>query len=342
MTPTDLANLRLALSLAYRGLGNTAENPSVGCVLTRPDLRDRIVGRGWTQPSGRPHAEAMALQQAGEAARGATAYVTLEPCSHTGRTPPCADALISAGIARVVCSLDDPDERVAGRGFAKLRESGIVVETGGLANEAAELLSGYLRRKREHRPHVTLKLAMTADGRIATRSGDSQWITGERARREGHALRARHDAILTGSGTVIADDPSLTCRLPGLEDRSPAPVVMVGARPLPSDRRLMRRRDERPVRVFEGHADPAFVLQSLAEDGINTVMIEAGSAIAGAFLQADLVDEVFCFRAAKIIGGDGLSAVASMGLDRLGDAKHFRLRSNRVLDGDALEHYTRA
>ena len=342
MTAIDHANMRLALSLAARGLGNTAENPSVGCVITQPDLGGRVVGRGWTQPGGRPHAETIALEQAGPLAAGATVYVTLEPCSHTGRTPPCADALVGAGVARVVCALSDPDTRVAGRGLEKLRAADIEVSTGLLETDAATVLSGYLTRKREGRPHVTLKLAMTADGRIATRTGDSQWVTGDRARREGHALRARHDAILTGSGTVIADDPALTCRLPGLEDRSPEPVIMTGTRDLPEDCGLLRHRDTRPVRVFKGRPDPESVLRSLADEGINTVMIEAGAGITGAFLNADLVDEIYCFRAAKFIGGDGMSAVASLGLDRLEDAKHFRLKSQRTLDGDVLEHYLRA
>lgn len=334
--------MRLASSLAARGLGNTAENPSVGCVITRPDLRGRVVGRGWTQPGGRPHAEAMAIEQAGALARGGTAFVTLEPCSHTGRTPPCAEALIAAGIARVVCAVSDPDDRVSGRGFDKLRAAGVAVEIGLMTAEAETLLSGYLNRKRNGRPHVTLKLAMTADGKIATRTGHSQWITGDRARREGHALRARHDAIITGSGTVIADDPALTSRLPGLETRSPLPVIMTGEHPLPEDCQLMRNQSERPVCIFSGRAAPDAVLTSLAADGINNVLIEAGAGIAGAFLTMNLVDEIICFRAAKFVGGDGMSAVATLGLDRLDEAKHFHLMEQRSLDGDILEHYVRS
>src|SRR5512134_1017521 len=202
----------VALTLARRGLGNTWPNPSVGCVLVRDG---RVVGRGWTQPGGRPHAETEALRRAGDLARGATAYVTLEPCSHHGRTPPCCNALIAAGVARVVCAMRDPDPRVDGRGFARLREAGIEVVEGLLEAEAQALNAGFARRIREGRPFVTLKLATTLDGRIATARGESRWITGPEARREAHALRARHDAILVGSGTAVSDDPDLSCRLPG-------------------------------------------------------------------------------------------------------------------------------
>ena len=220
----DLLHMRAALALARRGLGNAWPNPAVGCVLVK---EGRVIGRGWTQPGGRPHAETEALRRAGDAARGATAYVTLEPCSHHGRTPPCCEALAEAGIARVVMAMRDPDPRVNGRGLAMLRGAGIAVEEGLLEAEARALNAGFFRRIQAGMPVVTLKLASTLDGRIATASGESRWITGAAARREVHALRARHDAILVGSGTVLADDPDLTCRIPGME-RVPMLRVVAG------------------------------------------------------------------------------------------------------------------
>ena len=212
-----------ALALASRGIGNVWPNPAVGCLIVRDDI---IVGRGWTRPGGRPHAETEALQQAGEAARGATAYVTLEPCAHHGKTPPCADALIAAGVARVVVALDDPDDRVNGRGLTRLSEAGIAVDVGVCADKARSLNAGFLTRVTLDRPFVAIKAATSLDGRIATGTGESQWITGEAARRRGHLLRATHDAIMIGRGTLERDDPALTCRLPGLEARSPVRVVL--------------------------------------------------------------------------------------------------------------------
>src|SRR5262249_33263856 len=215
ISPRDLAHMRAALGLAARGIGRTWPNPSVGCVLVREDGgSDCVVGRGWTQPGGRPHAETEALARAGEAARGATAYVTLEPCAHTGKTPPCADALIAAGIARAAVAVEDPDPRVSGRGLARLREAGVRVDLGVCAAEANELNAGFFLRVREGRPLVSLKLATSLDGRIATQSGESKWITGEAARRRAHLLRAQHDAIMVGTGTAKADDPELTSPLP--------------------------------------------------------------------------------------------------------------------------------
>ena len=217
-TSTDFAMMRAALGLARRGLGTVWPNPSVGCVLVKDG---HVVGRGWTQRGGRPHGETEALRRAGAAANGATAYVTLEPCSHWGKTPPCADALIAAGLRRVVVALEDPDPRVAGAGIEALRKAGLAVETGLCTAEAAELNAGFLRRIRSGRPLVTLKLATSLDGRIATAAGESRWITGPQSRESAHLLRATHDAILVGTATVLADDPELTCRLPGLANRSP-------------------------------------------------------------------------------------------------------------------------
>ncbi len=219
----DLRRMRTALALARRGLGAVWPNPAVGCVLVNGG---RVIGRGWTQPGGRPHAETEALRRAGEAARGAIAYVSLEPCCHWGRTPPCADALIAAGVRRVVVALEDPDPRVAGAGIGRLRAAGLAVDTGLGAAEAAEINAGFLARLAFGRPLVTLKLATSLDGRIATGSGESRWITGPPARARAHSLRAEHDAIMVGTGTVLADDPQLTCRLPGLGHRSPVRVVL--------------------------------------------------------------------------------------------------------------------
>ncbi|MCB0969663.1 MAG: bifunctional diaminohydroxyphosphoribosylaminopyrimidine deaminase/5-amino-6-(5-phosphoribosylamino)uracil reductase RibD, partial [Ilumatobacter sp.] len=209
----------------------------VGCVLVDPD--GRIVGRGHTQPGGRPHAEVVALARAGERARGATAYVTLEPCSHTGETGPCADALVAAGIVRCVVTMVDPDPRVSGRGIERMRAAGIEVEVGRDAERAAQISAGFLSRVLQGRPHVTLKLATTLDGRIATHTGVSRWITGEDARRLGHGLRAQADAILVGSLTAIADDPELTCRLPGLAHRSPVRIVVDSHLRLPLTARIV-------------------------------------------------------------------------------------------------------
>ncbi len=279
ITPTDLPHLLIALSLARRGLGNTWPNPAVGCVIVRDGV---VVGRGWTQPGGRPHAEVEALRRAGEKARGATVYVTLEPCSHHGRSPPCAEALVAAGVARVVAAIEDPDPRVSGRGLAKLRAAGIAVdlcdapgqgtEAKAIAAKARDVTDGFLTRVRLGRPMVTLKLATSLDGRIATRTGDSKWITGEPARARGHLLRGRHDAVMVGIGTAMADDPRLDCRLPGWDEagwdsgatRQPVRLVADSQARLPLGLDLARRAGKGPGRqptwlLARADADPARV-----------------------------------------------------------------------------------
>ncbi|AEO48343.1 5-amino-6-(5-phosphoribosylamino)uracil reductase / diaminohydroxyphosphoribosylaminopyrimidine deaminase [Rhodospirillum rubrum F11] len=363
----DLSFMRTALGLAARGLGRVWPNPAVGCVLV--DAQGRVVGRGWTQPGGRPHAEREALDRAGAAARGATAYVTLEPCSHHGKTPPCADALIDAGVVRVVAALGDPDPRVSGRGFAQLRAAGVVVETGLLVDEARALNLGFLLHRLRGRPLVTLKAATTLDGRIATAGGDSQWITGPQARRYGHLLRADHDAIAIGLGTALADDPLLSCRLAGLEDRSPLRVVFDSALALPLGGALVRSADrlplwiittaaataarrqalvERGAEILEVEADPrgrptiAGALSALAGQGVTRLLVEGGGHLAAAFLAADLVDRLAWFRAARLIGGDGLAAVAALGIDRLADSVQFSLEACQTLGDDRLELYARS
>src|SRR5579864_840444 len=251
----DLHAMRAALALARRGLGTVWPNPAVGCVI----LKDgRVVGRGWTQKGGRPHAETEALARASEAAKGATAYVSLEPCSHHGRTPPCAEALVAAGVARVVAAVEDPDPRVSGSGIARLKAAMIAVETGVCAADAEEVNAGFFCRVEHRRPLVTLKLATSLDGRIATASGESRWITGLAARERAHLLRATHDAVLVGTGTALADDPQLTCRLPGLENRSPVRIVIDRHLRLPVTLHLLAEADQ--VRTWVAtlaSADPA-------------------------------------------------------------------------------------
>jgi diaminohydroxyphosphoribosylaminopyrimidine deaminase/5-amino-6-(5-phosphoribosylamino)uracil reductase len=355
--------MKAALTLARRGLGNVAPNPAVGCVLVRPDLGGRVVGRGWTQPGGRPHAETEALLRAGDLARGATAYVTLEPCAHHGETPPCVDALIAAGIKRAVIALEDPDPRVAGKGTTRLREAGIEVETGILEDEAADLNAGFLFRILRGRPLFTLKMATSLDGRIAAHTGDSKWITGGEARAHAHRLRAEHDAVLVGIGTVLADDSRLTCRLPGLEDRRPVRIVADGRLRLPLTSHLVRTAAEVPtwmltlpgnapprldvyreagVTVIEvppdaaGRPDLVKAAQELAWRGLTRVLIEGGGHLAAGALQAGLVDRVAWFHAPLLVGGDGIPGVAAFGVDRIARAPAFVRTGLRSLGADVL------
>ena len=362
---TDAALMRAALVLARRGLGQVAPNPAVGCILAKAG---RVVGRGWTQPGGRPHAEAEALRHAGADAKGATAYVTLEPCAHQGKTPPCTDALIAAGIARCVVALGDPDPRVDGRGLAKLRDAGISVEGGLLESEAKAVNAGFLLRVTENRPLVTLKLASTLDGRIATKSGESRWITGEPARARGHMLRATHDAVMVGGGTALLDDPRLDVRLPGLERRSPTRVVLDSRLRLPLTHDLVvRAAGQKTVLVTRDDAEsdrlaayrnagvevakvapdaagrvslPA-ALKVLAELGVTRLLVEGGGELAAAMLRSDLVDRLVCFRAPRLIGGDGVPVASGFGLTRLADAPCFRLEASQAVGEDRLEYYMR-
>lgn len=355
-----------ALALGRRGLGRTWPNPAVGCVIL--DSAGRIAGRGWTQPGGRPHAEVEALSRAGDRALGGAAFVTLEPCSHHGATPPCADALIAAGVARVVAAIGDPDPRVAGRGLARLASSGVIVETGLLASAARFDQAGFLSRFERSRPMIALKTAMSLDGRIAVANGDSKWITGPEARRLGHRLRASHDAILVGVGTALADDPRLDCRLEGLESASPLRVVLDSTLKLTTTHDLAAAARERPtwviclegadaarrealeqlgVRILSapddgaGRVAPRAVAQILAEAGVTRLLIEGGGAIAAAFLAADLVDRIHAFRAPVVIGGDGLPGIGALGLDRVADATRFVRLDISPIDDDIAELYQR-
>ena len=310
-----------AIALGERGRGRTAPNPNVGCVIVKDDV---VVGRGWTQPGGRPHAEAMALEQAGASAAGADVYVTLEPCAHRdGRGPACADLLVAARPARVVVAVGDPDSRTNGAGIASLREAGIAVETGLESPAAERSLAGFLTRIRLGRPYVTLKLAMSIDGKIALPSGESRWITGEDARAHVHLERARADMILVGRGTYEADSPKLDVRLPGLEERSPR-------------RALLTRGD--PVEGWTRLGSP----EAIHELGdVNDLLVEGGSATATAFLTADLVDRMLVYRAPILIG-DGKSSVGYVGLECIADAHgRWQLTETRLLGIDRLEVYER-
>jgi diaminohydroxyphosphoribosylaminopyrimidine deaminase/5-amino-6-(5-phosphoribosylamino)uracil reductase len=355
----DLEHMRAALLLAERGLGNVWPNPAVGCVIVNP--AGSVVGRGWTQPGGRPHAETEALKMAGTAARGATAYVTLEPCSHHGKTPPCADALIMAGIKRCVVALEDPYPAVNGEGVRRLQGAGIAVDLGALRDEAADLNRGFLTRIASRRPMVTLKLATSLDGRIATRSGQSKWITGETARARGHRLRATHDAIMIGSGTAIADDPQLNCRLPGLESRSPVRVVMDRRLRLPVESKLVQSAPNRRTVLITRTGHPAAGLEryraydveiveadgidaalgALGGLGITRLLVEGGATLAASLLKADRVDRLHWFRAPGIIGGDGLASIDEIGLDDISRMTRLERIGLESAGGDSAEIYRR-
>jgi diaminohydroxyphosphoribosylaminopyrimidine deaminase / 5-amino-6-(5-phosphoribosylamino)uracil reductase len=329
----DLRAMRMAIAMAARGVGRTWPSPAVGCVIIKDG---RVVGRGDTRAGGRPHAEFIALEQAGPAARGATLYTTLEPCAHVSeRGPTCSVLIPEAGIARVVIGIIDPDPRTAGQGAERLRAAGIDVVVGVADAEVRRLMAGWLLRLKTGRPRVTLKLATSADGCIALGNGQSQWITGALARAHGHLLRSRHDAILVGRGTAEADDPSLDVRLPGLEDRSPLPVLMSRSWPrIPSHLKLADRAR------LANHDDPSSLLEWLGSEGITTLLIEGGSTIAGLFLAHDLVDEIAWYRAPVLLSGK--PAVADLALADLASA-HGRwvLSDNRRLGDDHLDVYIR-
>jgi diaminohydroxyphosphoribosylaminopyrimidine deaminase/5-amino-6-(5-phosphoribosylamino)uracil reductase len=359
----DTRHMAHALALGRRGFGSAWPNPSVGCVLVK---EGRIVGRGWTQPGGRPHAERMALEQAGSAAKGATAYVTLEPCAHHGKTPPCAEALIAAGVARVVSAIEDPDTRVSGKGFALLRAAGIKVETGVLAQEAERDLQGFLLSRREGRPFLTLKLALTLDGRIATASGESQWITGPEARRRVHALRMSHDVVMVGGGTARADDPLLTVRDMGTP-RQPVRVVLSQSLDLPAEGRMAASARDVPLWLLHGASAPKArqeawretgatlievptdngqlapqtVLRALAQAGLTRVFCEGGGQLAASLMQAGLVDQLIVFSAGAVIGSEGLPGVGGLKLTALSDAPRWTLADAAQVGADVMTTWER-
>jgi len=360
----DRRFMQLALALGRRGLGRTWPNPAVGAVIVKDGV---IVGRGWTQAGGRPHAETEAIKRAGKAARGGTLYVTLEPCSHQGKTPPCADAIIRAGIARVVSSIEDPNPEVSGQGHAKLRERGIVVETGLGADEALRQHAGHCRRMRDGRPQVLLKLAVSADGKAGLAGRKPVAITGEPARARVHLMRAEFDAILIGIGTVLSDDPHLTCRLPGMLERSPVRVVLDAKLRLPLATSVVGTARETPTWVFTGSAasamaeeilrakgvqvfrldakdgrlDLAQVLKMLAGRGITRLMVEGGPTVAAAFVQTDLVDEATLFRSPHPIGADGVDAREGLPLTALTQSPQLKLVASEAVGGDTVDWFER-
>ena len=361
----DIRFMALALALGRRGLGNTWPNPAVGAVVVSPD--GVVLGRGWTQAGGRPHAETEALKRAGAAARGATLYVTLEPCSHYGKTPPCADAIVAAGIARVVSALEDPNPKVAGEGYAKLRAAGISVDTGLGAEDARHAHAGHIRRVRDGRPHVTLKLAISADGKVALAGRRPVRITGEPATERVHLMRAMNDAVLTGIGTVLSDDPLLTCRLPGMEKRSPVRAVLDPLLRLPPASRVAQTARETPVWVIasaaataereatlrdlgidvlrvEGAGRPHLLatLKLLAARGITRLMVEAGPILAAAFVAADLVDEAMLFRAPQKLGPDAIDALEAIPLTALTASPKLVSVGIETVGVDTVEMFERA
>jgi diaminohydroxyphosphoribosylaminopyrimidine deaminase / 5-amino-6-(5-phosphoribosylamino)uracil reductase len=362
----DRRFMDLALTLGRRGLGRTHPNPAVGAVVVKDGV---IVGRGWTQPGGRPHAEPVALKQAGGAARGATLYVTLEPCSHLGKSPPCADAIIAAGIARVVSAIEDPNPEVAGQGHAKLRNAGIAVDVGLMAEEAALAHAGHFRRIRDRRPHVIIKLAVSADDKIAGHGHMTVAITGEAANAHTHLLRSQCDAILVGIGTVLADDPLLTCRLPGMEARSPVRVVLDRALRIPAKSRLVHSARSTPLWVMtselaeapaaailgangaqvirlgsrsQGGLDLSEVVHVLAERGITRLLVEGGSRVASSFVAAGLADEFWLVRGSDSIGADGVAALNALPLSAITQSSAFRVRASESLGNDTLTIYERS
>ena len=354
-----------ALRLGRRGQGQVWPNPAVGCVIVRDG---RVVGRGWTQPGGRPHAETVALAQAGAAARGATVYVTLEPCVHHGATPPCTDALIAAGAARVVAATRDPNPRVDGGGFDRLRAAGIEVVEGVLQEDAHAEHAGFFRLMADGRPSVTLKLASSLDGRIATATGESRWITGPLARRAVHAQRLRHDAVMIGGGTARADDPMLTVR--GFGDvAQPLRVVLSRRLDLPRTGRLAGSAASIPLWLCHGgdaaDADIAFwreagaeliacptgpggqieppaALQALGAKGLTSVFCEGGGALAASLLAADMVDRLITFSAGLALGAEGKPAIGAMGIASLDEAPRFELCDVAPIGGDVMQVWTRA
>jgi diaminohydroxyphosphoribosylaminopyrimidine deaminase/5-amino-6-(5-phosphoribosylamino)uracil reductase len=363
----DQRFMQLALTLGRRGLGRTWPNPAVGAVLVKNGI---IIGRGWTQASGRPHAETEAIARAGADVRGATLYVTLEPCSHFGKTPPCADAIIAAGITRVVSAIEDPNPQVAGQGHARLRAAGIAVDIGLGAAEAAHDHAGHLRRFRDKRPHVILKLAVSSDDKIAGASRKPVAITGEAAKARVHLLRAQCDAVLVGIGTVQADDPLLTCRLPGMEAQSPVRVVLDRNLRISGTSRLVRSARQTPVwevtsTVAEAPAaaklgaagaqiirvpttsttarlDLAAVLNVLAERGITRLLVEGGARVASSFVAAGLVDEFWLLRGRDAIGAGGLAALDALPLSALTGSPALKQRASETLQEDTLTIYERA
>lgn len=365
----DRRMMAAALRLGRRNLGQTHPNPAVGCIIVRDKGEERIVvGRGWTAVGGRPHAEREALAEAGAAAKGATAYVTLEPCAHRQRGGSCTAALIETGVARVVTAMADPDPRTGGKGHAALEVAGISVTSGVLAEEAALAHSGHIRRITKGRPHVTLKLAVSADGMIGRREGERMMITGKATFDAVQMMRTAYDVIMVGIGTVLVDDPRLTVRLPGLGDRSPARVILDAAARMPPEARLVQSADEAPLIVFtspeaagertavlaaagaqvvtvsasSGGLDLGEVLASLAERGFTRVFAEGGAEVASSLVTGDLLDEVVIFRASVVVGPDGVRALGGMALSAVERNPRYRHIETAQVGEDTMRRYVRA
>lgn len=360
----DERYMRLAIALGARGLGNTWPNPAVGAVIVKDGV---IVGRGWTQAGGRPHAETQALKRAGEVAQGATMYVSLEPCSHTGKTRPCADAIIRAGVARVVSAIEDPNPEVAGRGHKKLTDAKTQVDVGLLADEARRIHAGHLRRITDGRPHVMLKLAISSDGKVGLGGRRPIQLTGEVATEYVFRMRAQADAILVGIGTVLADNPALSCRLPGMFEQSPVRILLDSTLKVPLATHVVATVRETPTWIFAGQGatpmaeeiltdrgarvirvggengklDLHEILKNLASEGITRLMVEGGPTVAASFVEADLVDEAVLLHAQQAIGTQGVDALEGMPLTALTQSSKLRLRASEELGTDRVDLYER-
>jgi len=371
---SDIKYMKIALRLGQRGLGRTWPNPSVGCVIVKsPTEEGIIIGRGSTQKGGAPHAETEAINQSinvygKDSLVDATAYVSLEPCCHHGNTPPCVNSLIDAGIRRVVIGCVDPDPRVSGRGIEILKKSGMEVTIGVLQDEAERLNAGFIYKVKLGRPLVTLKVATTADGRIATKTGESKWITGPLSRKRSHIMRSQYDAIAIGINTVFHDNPQLTCRLPGLEDRSPVRVVFDSKLTIGTQSQILQtaglyktwvitsknheislisKIEKYGVKIIsvgldsEGYIDLSLALSALAERGITRLMIEGGATLSTSFLRANLVDLLAWFRASSLIGDDGKPVFSNLGVEGIDNMHKFKLLSHENIGPEILDLYGR-
>ena len=361
LTKNDEFWMSIALGQARRGLGQVAPNPSVGCVVVK---HGRLIANGYTQKGGRPHAETIALEKAGDEAKNADIYITLEPCAHLGQTPSCADSLIKAGVKKIICAMKDPDDKTNGKGFDKLKRANIEIVQGVLEEEAAFINQGYLLHRVKQRPLVSLKMGVSLDGKIASSTGHSRWITGALARRQAHILRSFYDGVLIGARTALGDNPHLTCRLPGLSQRTPIRIIadshlstdlashlVVAAKEHPIW--VLCREDCDPIRrqAFldsgvkllniaidedSGLMDIDLALQSLAREGVTRLLVEGGAHLSASFLRAKKIDRIYWFTAPLMIGGDGVSAVSGMGFDKLDDMPSFRPLWTQNFQNDRL------
>ncbi len=340
-SPADEHHMRHTLRLAQRMVGQTASNPSVGCILVK---NGHILAATHTATGGRPHAETQALAMAGTAARDATAYVTLEPCAHHGQTPPCADALIQAGIKRVVISVLDPDPRTSGQGIARLRAAGVDVQTDCLASLGTQIIQGFYSRITRRRPYVTAKIAMSVDGRIALANGKSQWLSNPISRQHAHLLRYRNNAIMVGSNTVRADNPKLTCRLPGFTGLQPLRVVLDTQATLNNTSHIFDAAAP-TLHITQNTCPKAgtglnldYVMQQLAERGINNLLVEGGGKLLASLLQQEMIDSLHCYITPKILGGDSVAAIAALHAQKL-DAYGFFIADAQRYGDDMHLHY---